>query len=677
MLDDLPAAAGPAHLRPDAAADGRQRALPAVRRLRQELLRLQPARRLPGRPQRRRRATGAATGATSSARSRAWSLALLRGPDGSNLEILGGMALYVAISIAGFATLNAFLKTQHAHDHALFGAIAFTHLLLEVARKVIGGPSALTGSPSRRRDRARRHLVRAHDPQGEAVPGARGRRRPRRPRGRDDRPRAPRSPAPAASARSPAAPRRSPSCPTTSASRPSPGMSAARDRRGQRDADRGRLPDGHLRRRPGRDQGRHGAARRRSPTTSRPRSSASATPRTPAWRAACASPARSSVALTPDKAERAAHQPRSSTSTTTRTSSAIVVIGNGIAGVTAADHLRRRHPGVEDRPDRRGAPPPLQPHGHLAASSTAARAMQGLYLNPDAWYDERAITTWLNTRALWIDRDQPRGRARHGGEARLRPPDPRHRLAQLRPADRGLRRARHRRAAHGRRRDRACAPTRSRSATRRGVVAGGGLLGLEAAYALHKLGLKTIVLERSDRPARRQLDARARRAPAHLPRRPRAGDRASRPRSSRSTPTAACAASTSADGRQHRRRRSCSSRRASGPTSTSPATRGCASTAACSSTTACAPTTRTIFAAGDVAEYERRAARPVADRGRPGRGRGRERRGRREALPGHRAGDDPQGRRHRADLASAASSDRARRRGDRARGRRRPHTASS
>ena len=31
-------------------------------------------------------------------------------------------------------------------------------------------------------------------------------------------------------------------------------------------------------------------------------------------------------------------------------------------------------------------------------------AMQGLYLNPDAWYEERAITAWLNTRALFIDR---------------------------------------------------------------------------------------------------------------------------------------------------------------------------------------------------------------------------------------------------------------------------------
>ena len=42
-----------------------------------------------------------------------------------------------------------------------------------------------------------------------------------------------------------------------------------------------------------------------------------------------------------------------------------------------------------------------------------------------------------------------------------------------------------------------------------GVVAGGGLLGLEAAYALHKLGLQTTVLERSDRLLRRQLDERA------------------------------------------------------------------------------------------------------------------------------------------------------------------------
>ena len=53
-----------------------------------------------------------------------------------------------------------------------------------------------------------------------------------------------------------------------------------------------------------------------------------------------------------------------------------------------------------------------------------------------------------------------------------------------------------------------------RHGARRAVVAGGGLLGLEAAYALHKLGLRTSVLERGDRLLRRQLDERAVRAAA-------------------------------------------------------------------------------------------------------------------------------------------------------------------
>ena len=41
------------------------------------------------------------------------------------------------------------------------------------------------------------------------------------------------------------------------------------------------------------------------------------------------------------------------------------------------------------------------------------------------------------------------------------------------------------------------------------MVAGGGLLGLEAAYAMHKLGLRTTVLERGPGLLRRQLDEMA------------------------------------------------------------------------------------------------------------------------------------------------------------------------
>ena len=48
-----------------------------------------------------------------------------------------------------------------------------------------------------------------------------------------------------------------------------------------------------------------------------------------------------------------------------------------------------------------------------------------------------------------------------------------------------------------------------RHACKRATIAGGGLLGLEAAYALHQLGIRTSVLERSPRLLTRQLDARA------------------------------------------------------------------------------------------------------------------------------------------------------------------------
>ena len=43
---------------------------------------------------------------------------------------------------------------------------------------------------------------------------------------------------------------------------------------------------------------------------------------------------------------------------------------------------------------------------------------------------------------------------------------------------------------------------------RNAVVAGGGLLGLEAAYALLKLGLRVTVLERGRWPLQRQVDER-------------------------------------------------------------------------------------------------------------------------------------------------------------------------
>jgi len=188
----------------------------------------------------------------------------------------------------------------------------------------------------------------------------------------------------------------------------------------------------------------------------------------------------------------------------------VVVVGNGIAGVTAADHVRRRHPGCAI--DVAAAEPhPLYNRMGISRLIYGRSAMVGLHLLPDAWYDDNRVTCWLNTRALEIDRDA--GAVQLGTGERL--PFDRLILATgseahqpqiagfggaggpgsfvLRTASDAL----------------GIREYVQRAAAKRAVVAGGGLLGLEAAYAIHKLGLRTTVLERGGWLLRRQLDAAA------------------------------------------------------------------------------------------------------------------------------------------------------------------------
>ncbi|HEX2913957.1 MAG TPA: FAD-dependent oxidoreductase [Chloroflexia bacterium] len=185
----------------------------------------------------------------------------------------------------------------------------------------------------------------------------------------------------------------------------------------------------------------------------------------------------------------------------------VVIIGNGIAGVTAADHVRRRHPDCQI--DLIGR----EPH-HLYNRMGISRliygrsAMRGLYLLPEDWYDEYKVNFWLNTQATGIDRQAKQVKLGTGeilsydrlilamGSSSTLPPFEGSNLEGvfiLREADDAMR-IRYFAQAHG---------------CRRAVVAGGGLLGLEAAYALQKLGLEVTVLERSDSLLRRQLDKRA------------------------------------------------------------------------------------------------------------------------------------------------------------------------
>lgn len=185
----------------------------------------------------------------------------------------------------------------------------------------------------------------------------------------------------------------------------------------------------------------------------------------------------------------------------------VVIVGNGIAGVTAADHIRRRHPHCEIHLIGR------ERH-HLYNRMGITRliygrsAMQGLYLLPEQWYDDFNITCWLNTHVAHVDRDARTVALGTGemlpydrlilttGSQSFVPPIDGYGMAGtfvLRSAEDAM----------------AIRAFVQEQRTRTAVVAGGGLLGLEAAYGLYKLGLDVTVLERSPALLARQLDARS------------------------------------------------------------------------------------------------------------------------------------------------------------------------
>ncbi len=185
----------------------------------------------------------------------------------------------------------------------------------------------------------------------------------------------------------------------------------------------------------------------------------------------------------------------------------VVIVGNGIAGVTAADHVRRRHPDCQIDVVA-NEPYPLYNRMGIARLVYGRSAMVGLQLLPDSWYEENRVNCWLNTFATALDRERRELKLGTGetlpydrlilatGSDSFVPPIPGYGAAGtfvLRRASDALAIrtfAQEHRAEHA-------------------VIAGGGLLGLEAAYALHKIGLHVTVLERGPTLLSRQLDERA------------------------------------------------------------------------------------------------------------------------------------------------------------------------
>ncbi len=189
-----------------------------------------------------------------------------------------------------------------------------------------------------------------------------------------------------------------------------------------------------------------------------------------------------------------------------RSITSVVVLGNGIAGVTAADFVRRGHPdcevhlvGLESHV--------LYNRMGISRLVYGRSAMTGLFLLDEQWYAEKGVTAWLNTIATGLDINARRVSLGTGdvlvydrlilatGSSSTTPPIDGFGAPGsfvMRSAEDAMDIRRYAQQ-HG---------------SRDAVVAGGGLLGLEAAYALYELGLHVTILERGARLLSKQIDER-------------------------------------------------------------------------------------------------------------------------------------------------------------------------
>ena len=208
------------------------------------------------------------------------------------------------------------------------------------------------------------------------------------------------------------------------------------------------------------------------------------------------------VSLTPETGDAARSQPAEYD----KTLASVVVLGNGIAGVTAADFVRRGHPECEIHVVG-SEPHMLYNRMGISRLVYGRSAMQGLYLLPEQWYDDHQVIAWLNTVARRIDVESKRVFLATGqtlpydrlilalGSSSTVPPVTGFGLPGsfvLRSADDAIRVR-----AYVQQHD-----------CREAVVAGGGLLGLEAAHSLLELGVRVTVLERGKRLLSKQVDER-------------------------------------------------------------------------------------------------------------------------------------------------------------------------
>jgi nitrite reductase (NADH) large subunit len=182
----------------------------------------------------------------------------------------------------------------------------------------------------------------------------------------------------------------------------------------------------------------------------------------------------------------------------------VVIIGNGVAGVTAAEALRRHSPSV-DLTVISDEAQPFYNRMALADMLPDPSRHATLHLRGADWADDWRVRLQLNAQVVAIDREQRQVQLADGAAV----PYDRLILATgadaARPgpafavADNGfvLRTLGDVQDIHG---------FVSRHQARSAVVQGGGVLGVEAALALRQWGLEVTVIERAPRLMAAQLD---------------------------------------------------------------------------------------------------------------------------------------------------------------------------
>lgn len=183
----------------------------------------------------------------------------------------------------------------------------------------------------------------------------------------------------------------------------------------------------------------------------------------------------------------------------------VLVIGNGVAGITLAETLRSASASVDITLI---ADEPHHFYNRMAIGRViySASSMDGMYLVPDDWYKSNRITVFLNTAARSIDRS---AKLVHLGTGEALPYDrlvlaTGARAAQPVPGFTEYSNAFVLRTAGDAQSIRAAIQQRG---AKHAVVIGGGVLGIEAAEAMANLGLKVSILQRGRRLMDKQLDA--------------------------------------------------------------------------------------------------------------------------------------------------------------------------